>query len=340
MRSRARSRAPLRGVLRRMLARNERARRIGLLAVTPLAVGVALAGCGLAVGPAPSAVRVLVTTQFGARELYRSGVLHAGERENLLAQLTRERPVATGPHGASVLGIDGLRGGEQKSEAGQASAWFYYVNGVQMTKWANAIDVQPGDHVWWDLHDASQADEPAAIVGAYPEPFLNGYEGKRLPVRVECASASTSACTAVTESLRRAGVPAAVAAIGSGGAPETLRVMVGPWIYLEGDLEAGRIARGPRASGVYVHLPQNGEQMMLLDQQGGTVETLGAGAGLVAATKGEKEAPVWVITGTDNAGVTRAAHALDAAALANHFAVAIAADGTVIALPAASATAR
>ena len=70
---------------------------------------------------------------------------------------------------------------------------------------------------------------PAAVVGAFPEPFLNGIEGKRLPVRVECATVSGNACSTVTAALRELAVPAAIAAIGSGGAPETLRVMVGPW---------------------------------------------------------------------------------------------------------------
>jgi hypothetical protein len=230
-----------------------------------------------------------------------------------------------------VASIDGLPATTAASGEG-AREWSYYINGVQVDKRPAKRGVNPGDHVWWDLHPALHTAVTPALVGAYPEPFLNGVEGRRLPIRVECASVSQSACTTVTESLRRAGVPAAVAAIGSGGAPETLRVMVGPWVYLEGDLEAQSIARGPKASGVYVRIPTDGRQLQLLDRRGEALRTLGAGAGLIAATTASKEAPVWVITGTDTTGVELAARSLDSATLADHFAVAFQA-GTAIALP-------
>jgi hypothetical protein len=53
------------------------------------------------------------------------------------------------------------------------------------------------------------------------------------------------------------------------------------------------------------------------------VRTLGAGAGLVAATGNSSTAPVWIVTGTDVAGVSAAAAALTAARLDDHFAVAV-----------------
>jgi hypothetical protein len=159
-------------------------------------------------------------------------------------------------------------------------------------------------------------------VGSYPEPFLNGTEGKRLPVRVECASVGSYACRTVTARLRALGVPAAIAALGSGGAPATLRALVGRWSLVSRDQIAHSIGAGPRASGVYVRLPANGASMSVLDEQGRIVRTLAAGAGLIAATRREKEAPVWVITGTDDAGVDLAARHFDASALDGRFAVA------------------
>lgn len=299
---------------------------------------LALGGCGLAVGPAPSAVQLLVTSEFGEHVLHRSGALHAKEGETVESLLAGAYPVLTSSHGSHVASIDGLPGTAVASSEPERE-WSYYVNGVQIDKPPARRDVNPGDHVWWDLHPARHTAVTPALVGAYPEPFLNGTEGKRLPIRVECASVSQSACTTVTESLRRAGVPAAVAAIGSGGAPETLRVMVGPWVYLESDLEAQSIARGPQASGVYARLPADGRQLELLDRRGEALRTLGAGAGLVAATTASKEAPVWVITGTDTTGVELAARSLDSGALEDHFAVAFQV-GTAIALPLATPSAR
>jgi hypothetical protein len=288
-----------------------------------------LAGCGLVVGGAPTGVQLLVTQEFGSSVVDRSGALKVSGGETVMSLLMGHDTVSVAAGGHIVQGIDGLTGSQ---EAGRPVNWFYYINGVEAPKGATATSVHPGDHVWWDLHDWSQAAEIPAVVGSFPEPFLNGIEGKRLPVRVECAAVSAMACRTVTVRLRAYDVPAAVAAIGSGGAAETLRMMVGPWAYLAGDLEAQSIARGPRASGVYARFSTNGTALTLLDRDGRPAQTLLAGAGLIAATRLAEEAPVWVITGTDGAGVERAARALNQATLADRFAVALASSGA-IALP-------
>jgi hypothetical protein len=299
--------------------------------VGAMLAALALAGCGLIAASAPSAVQLLVTREFGSVALHRSGALRASAGETVLDLLSSELSVITGSGGKLVRGIDGLLSGAQARAPGQTDEWSYYVNGVQASKGPVATSVHPGDHVWWDLHDQSQAKDIPAVVGAFPEPFLNGIDGARLPVRIECASVD-DACSAVTASLRAAGVPAAVAAIGSGGAPETLRVMVGPWSHLNGDLEAASIGVGPSASGVYARFSASGQALTLLDEQGRAVQTLSGNAGLVAATKGPKEAPVWVVTGTDDYGVELAARAFNRVTLADRFAVALEPGGT-IALP-------
>ena len=127
--------------------------------------------------------------------------------------------------------------------------------------------------------------------------------------------------------------PAAVAAVGSGGAPETLRVLVGPWARIGGELAVEGVARGPRVSGVYATFSADGATLTLLDHRGQAVQQLTSDAGLVAATQSAKEQPVWLVTGTDEAGVELAARAFNRAALADHFAVALS-SGAVIALPA------
>jgi uncharacterized protein DUF4430 len=304
--------------------------RVGALGAVLAAL--ALSGCGLDVGSPPGAVKLLVTSDFGARVLRRTGALHTGGGESILALLRRNATVATGPGGRRVQGIDGVPGAGEAAQDVPAE-WLYYVNGVQASKGPALAGVKPGDHIWWDLHDTSQAQDVPAVVGAFPEPFLNGYEGRRLPVRVECASTS-SACRTVIAGLQAVGVPAALAAIGSGGAPETLRVMVGPWSHVGGDLEASSIGRGPGASGVYARFSATGQELTLLDERGRAERTLGAGAGLVAATRGVKEAPVWVVTGTDDSGVELAARAFNRKALADRFAVALSPAGA-IALPVA-----
>jgi hypothetical protein len=284
------------------------------------------AGCGLGAGAAPSAVQLTVTRDFGARALGSRGAPRVQGQETVMSLLLRNEPVTTRFGGGFVQSIDGLAGGLQ---AGRPVDWFYYVNGVEASKGAAATNVHPGDHIWWDRHDWSQTDDVKAVVGSFPEPFLNGIGGKRLPVRVECAVVQSDPCRTVTARLRAMGVPAAIAAIGSGGGPSTLRVLVGIWSALDRDAAAREIGRGPRASGVYASFSPAGKTLTLLDQDGRAARTLAAGAGLLAATRQGEEAPVWIVAGTDPVGLELAARTLQQGALQSRFALAVSAQGSI-----------
>jgi Domain of unknown function (DUF4430) len=306
--------------------------RAALGLVAPLTVLVT-AGCGLGAGPAPTAVNLTVTRDFGETVVRSFPAPQVKGQETVMSLLMRNATVSTRYGGGFVQSIDGLSGGQ---EAGQPVDWFYYVNGVEASKGAADTNVHPGDHVWWDRHDWSQTDRIPAVVGSFPEPFLNGTGGKRLPLRVECAVVAGYACRTVTERLRALGAPAAIAALGGGGGEsQTLRVAVAPWADIEDDPQVQGIERGPSSSGVFARFSANGSTLTLLDENGRSVRTLSAGAGLIAATSIGENAPVWVITGTDAQGVESAARAFDNATLDNRFAVAVSPAGTV-ALPEAS----
>ena len=100
-------------------------------------------------------------------------------------------------------------------------------------------------------------------------------------------------------------VPAAIAAIGSGGGePQTLRVLVGAVDADRGRPEVRRASSaGPRASGVYARFSADGQHAHAArSERPDRCSTLSAGAGLIAATRSGQDAPVWVVTGTDAAG--------------------------------------
>ncbi len=298
-----------------------RAGPAGLVAIACL---LALAGCGLGAGATPGGVRLMITRDFGTRVLHTSAHPKVSGQETVMSLLLRNYSVQNRFGGGFVESIDGTGGGEA---GGHPLDWFYYVNGVEAQKGAADTDVHRGDSIWWDLHDWSATEDVPAVVGSYPEPFVHGTGGKRLPVRVECARAAGSACQAVSARLQQAGVPAATGALGAGGGPELLRVLVGPWRELRLERLLQPLESGPRASGVYAKPNASGTQLVLLDPDGHPVRTLGAGSGLVAATAGQERVPIWAVTGTDPAGVSLAAGALDAATLRNRFAVAVTAAG-------------
>jgi hypothetical protein len=303
---------------------------IGLALAVACPSALALAGCGLGAGKAPTVVGLVITRDFGAQVVRSWGAPRARGQETVMSLLTRNASVSTRYGGGFVQSIDGLAGGHS---GGRPVDWFYYVNGIEASKGAASTNVHPGDRIWWDRHDWSATDQIPAVVGSFPQPFLNGSEGKRLPVRVECASVSGYACRTVTARLRAAHVLAAVAALGAGvGASKTLRVAVGAWRQIAGVSDVRELSDGPRSSGVYARFSASGATLTLLDQDARPVQTLTAGAGLIAATRTGEDAPVWSVTGTDAAGVARAAGAFDAATLKNRFAVAVGGGGP-LALP-------
>ncbi len=302
-------------------------RRVALAGLIAMPAALTAAGCGFGAGKAPSAVHLTVTRDFGASVVRSWSAPRAHGQETVMSLLMRNATVSTRYGGGFVQSIDRLAGGQ---EGGQPVDWFYYVNGVEASTGAASRNVHPGDHVWWDRHDWSQTDHIPAVVGSFPEPFLNGLDGKRLPVRVECAQVSGHACSTIRARLRAAGVTAGVAAIGSGVlASETLRVAVGTWRQLSGDSSVAAIGKGPGSSGVYAGFSGDGSRLTLLDPDGRPARALLAGAGLIAATRTGEDAPEWVVTGTDDAGVQRAAQDFSERDLRDRFALAV----TPLALP-------
>ena len=163
-----------------------------------------------------------------------------------------------------------------------------------------------------------------AVVGSFPEPFLSGSEGKRLALRIDCASDSRRACEEVRKRLTLAGVKGGgTAVIGQQAGNGLARIIVGRWPDVRRDPAAQRIERGPAVSGVFARFDRSGRRLALIEPRGGVLRTLGSGSGLVAATRFGDQQATWVVTGTDEVGVAAAAAAIDEDRLRDHFALAI-----------------
>jgi hypothetical protein len=296
-----------------------------LVLALALALAAGIAGCGLGAGSGGGEARVLVTRDFGAKRLGARIEQSVPGSETAMRMLQRQFKVTTRYGGGFVQSIDGLAGGR---EAGHPVDWFFYVNGVQSQQGATEVDVNGGDSIWWDRHDWSATQNVPAVVGAYPEPFVHGAEGKRWPIVLECADDVADACTRIADRLAGDGARAVGRqALATGVGQDTLRVIVGPWREIGGDAALEQLAQGPSVSGVYARFASGGSTLDLLDPEGDVAGTLRAGAGLIAATRFEQQAPTWAITGTDVAGVTAAAAALGVQRLDGRFALAVSTAG-------------
>jgi len=294
-----------------------------------LAGAVAVAGCGVGPGTTPADVRLTVTDRFGTRPVVALDGARVRGSDTVMRLLQRNAKVTTRYGGGFVQSIDGLPGGQSGA---RRQDWFYFVNGVEAGKGAAATAVHPGDRIWWDRRDWTVAQEVPAVVGSFPEPFVHGVDGKRLPVRVECADPGTPVCRGVQDRLVRLGVVAGIGSLSASRSVESIRVVVGPWAKISEDAAVRLLARGPASSGVFARFSRAGSRLQLLDPAGRVVRTAGAGGGLVAALRVAGEQPVWTITGTDGAGVRAAGRALEEGALSDKYALGVVRDRGV-ALP-------
>ena len=275
--------------------------RLVALALCAVLGVVALAGCGPSRRTQPDEMALTVTRDFGATSFI---------------ELKHER-VPKPPGLARIF--------QRYSQPRDRASLF--VNGIAVDQPAAKLVLHGGDRVWLDQHDSAIATPIPAVVGSFPEPFVNGIGGKRLPVRVECDDPRSGPCAAIAEKLVALGVVAGRSIISRSAADETLRVLVGPWQRLRArDIEADSIDAGPRSSGVFARFNAAGDELVVLDRDGRPARTLGAGTGFIATTSAPERRPVWFVTGTDDAGVAAATRAFDESVLADRFALAISRD--------------
>jgi hypothetical protein len=292
-------------------------------------LAVLVAGCGVGAGKTPDAARLTVTDDFGAKTLKELPDPEVSGEDTVMRLLQRNAKVETKYGGGFVQSIDGLGGGRSN---GRPVDWFFYVNGSLAEKGAASIDVRGGDRIWWDRRDWTETNAVRAVVGSFPEPFVHGLDGEKLPTRIECEQAVADACSAVQKRFTGLGVVAGKALPGTSGSVETLRVAVGVWSDLRDDSALRQVERGPRASGVYGRFIDDGRRFEALDARGKIVGELGPGTGVILATRFRDNPPVWAVTGTDAEGVRAAAAAFDESVLNEKFALAIS-DDLPISLP-------
>lgn len=299
-------------------------RLLFVLIVAVVLIGAAGAAIGLRTGSGTvdTTIEIAVTRDFGAQAVSGPPRTDAQQGETVMRALERDFEIKTRYGGGFVQEIDGLSGGQ---ENGRPVDWFYYVNGIEASSGAAQRLVSPGDRIWWDRHVWQAAQRVPAVVGSFPEPFLAGSEGRRIPVQLICQATERS-CREVEQRLSDAGatgVSRSTVPLTGGQGKGVLRVLVGPWSQIRDDPVARTIEGGPQSSGVYARFSPDGRRLALYDQLGDVVRTLGPGGGLVAATAQEGQRPTWVVTGTDSVGVDAAAAAMQESRLDGHFALAL-----------------
>ncbi len=287
-----------------------------------IAAALALGGCGIGPGDEQEGGAVIrVTRDFGHEEIDSTSTKTLREDETVMRVMQSKFDVETRFGGRFVQSIDGVKG----SGPGGMRDWFFFINGVESEVGAAEYELSPGDRVQWDFRDWGTAMRVPAIVGAFPEPFLNGVNGRRRPVRVECDDAESDPCRAAKDALGRVKVPVSGSSLGAPGTENVTRLVVARW-------PAARIVRGgftleegPERSGVFARFAKDGRSLELLDADGEVARTVGRGDGtaLVVALRPRADELLWLVTSLDAEGMAAGVRALRENALRDAFAVAV-----------------
>ena len=164
-------------------------RALALLAV------LLLAACGGAAGgeEGGGTASLWVTRDRGA-EVILTAEVPAGL--TILQALDREAEVETRYGGRFVQGIEGISG----SLSAQRD-WFYFLNGVEPDVGAGDVRLRPGDIAWWDYRSWAEQMQQPVVVGAFPEPLINGFGEERRPLELRYPPELQTAADALAAAL-------------------------------------------------------------------------------------------------------------------------------------------
>jgi hypothetical protein len=147
-------------------------------AVAPFVAAVAvLAGCGGDTSSGGATASLWITRDEGAEVLL---VREVPAGLTAMQALDRETDVETRYGGRFVQAIDGVEGSLEEQRD-----WFWFVNGYEADRSAAEYRLRPGDVEWWDFRSWRGRERVPLAVGAFPEPFLHGFDGKRRPSIVQ-----------------------------------------------------------------------------------------------------------------------------------------------------------
>jgi hypothetical protein len=203
--------------------------------------------------------------------------------------------------GGFVMRLNGL---PQKQASDHS--WFYYVNGVLADKGARSYLLRGGEHVWWDYHQWGHGKFIPAVIGAFPQPFIN--RGRDLESgTVVCAPRALSTNAGkLAQSIKQQGGANVSVELGSCQAleqDEMLVILAGAWSYVSKHRLVEKFYSSAGKTGFRVQFSAEG--VPYLEKQN-KIDKLGEGASAIFAVGGAYTSrPLWLISGASDRAVAK-----------------------------------
>jgi hypothetical protein len=162
-----------------------------------LALVLLLTGCGHERAGSGSA-SLWITRDRGATVVL-VGTVPAGL--TAMQALDKRADISTRYGGRFVQSIEGVEG-----DIGKRRDWFWFLNGIEADRSAADYRLRPGDVEWWDFRSWNGDMREPVVVGAFPEPFLHGWDGKVRMVAVRYAPGLRRGARSIGRLLRASSV--------------------------------------------------------------------------------------------------------------------------------------
>jgi hypothetical protein len=258
-----------------------------------------------------AAVQVVVTRDFGRETILDEKVILSVPTSALEA-LKQVAQVETAYGGGFVRGINGTSS-QFRGAASSKKDWFVFINGMLANTGALDYTLQTGDIMQWDYHTWSFHQSVPAITGSFPQPFSGGYAGQIRPASIVYGEDFREQGNSLKQTLTGSGVQnvklIGIAGLNAKDKQEDNLILIGA----ADDSLVIELNRNWRRLGFFAYLENS--RLVTLTASGQPADTYGAGTGWIQAVQnpwnpngiGADENVVWLVTGTDQAGVKAAA---------------------------------
>jgi hypothetical protein len=286
-------------------------------------------------GPAPdnNSITLVITRDFGKELIFEDQVV-VTSGSNAMTALQDAVEVETKYGGGFVNAINGLSS-EFEGSNGQKNDWFYYMNSLSCNMGAADYNVNPGDIEHWDFRDWGYYQMTPAIIGDFPQPFLDGYRGTVYPTTIVYEPVYGDEANSLMELLEKAGVND-VTALDINQLTEQVKARNNIILITGTDNELIReLGEAQKKLGLYAYV-ENGS-FILVDASGNKTP-VNDECGIIQATqnpwnpKGSAagENILWTITGVSDNAVKNAVSIIDTRFAEIKYAFAVAITDTAI----------
>lgn len=271
-----------------------------------------LGGCGSPPEITTGEITLLVTKDFGEGNIFNKQI-QLDSQISVMELLNQHLDVKTEYGGGFVNSISGLESGYTNATEKEKLDWFYFSNGIMTSVGATEYYPTNKDVIWWDYHPWGNIPFTPAIIGAFPQPFLNGYQGNNPGTVILADSQYEQLAFDFAEHLKSIGVKdVSVEPYEEKLAADRSKItlVIAEWKELSESNFWQGVQENRDKTGWFAELETDAFHGLNEESQRQKTYQEGVGAILATGMGMGDGTPLWLVTGLDKAGIVEAVEIL------------------------------